>query len=96
MDIKTMPKRTAAELFAYLAENEGFESLESLGGSITVDETRALLREVAVFLHQASALEAANPAWAKNPHLSRKAKQLISCLSATEETALKKAFDIPE
>lgn len=96
MELKMMPKKTAAELLAFLAENETFESLErELSGSIEVGEVKALLREIAIQLHsQADAEEGVT--FSGNPHLTRKTKQLLSCLSSTEEKALSKAFGLPE
>lgn len=97
MDLKTMPKRAAAELMAFLAENESFSSVEEqLSGSMTINEVKALLREMAVHLQQLAANEDEAGALAKNPHLSRKSKQLLSVLSITEEKALIKAFDFSE
>ncbi|PIR20341.1 MAG: hypothetical protein COV45_06080 [Deltaproteobacteria bacterium CG11_big_fil_rev_8_21_14_0_20_47_16] len=97
MDLKTMPKRAAAELLAFLAENEAFESVkEQLDGSMTVNEVKALFREMSVQLQQLALAEDEAGALAKNPHLSRKSKQLLSVLSVTEEKALIKAFDFNE
>lgn len=91
-----MPKKTAAELLAFLAENESFDSLErELGGSVEVGEVKALLREISLQLHgQADTEETAT--FTGNPHLTRKAKQLLTCLSSTEEKALSKAFGLTE
>lgn len=96
MEIKSMPKKTAAELLAFLAENETFDSLErDLGGSVDCGEVKALFREMSLQLHlQADAEESAT--FTGNPHLTRKAKQLLSCLSSTEEKALSKAFGLAE
>lgn len=97
MELKTMPKRTAAELLAFLAENETFDSLErDLGNSIEVGEVKALFREVSLQLHQEANVEDQTETFAGNPHLTRKAKQLLSCLSDTEEKALSRAFGLSE
>ncbi len=96
MELKTMPKKTAAELLAFLAENETFDSLErELNGSVEVGDVKALFREMSLQLHsQADAEESVT--FTGNPHLTRKAKQLLSCLSPTEEKALSKAFGLSE
>jgi hypothetical protein len=96
MELKTMPKKTAAELLAFLAENETFDSLErELNGSVDCGEVKALFREMSLQLHsQADAEESAT--FSGNPHLTRRAKQLLTCLSPTEEKALSKAFGLVE
>lgn len=97
MELKSMPKKTAAELLAFLAENEVFESLDrELGGSVTCAEVKALFREMAVQLHHQADAEDQSETFSGNPHLTRKAKQLLSCLSSTEEKALSKAFGLSE
>ncbi len=96
MELKTMPKKAAAELLAFLAENENFESLErELDGSMEVGEVKALLREMSLQMHQEADAEESKT-FTGNPHLTRKSKQLLSCLSPTEEKALSKAFGLPE
>lgn len=97
MELKTMPKKTAAELLAFLAENEAFASIESvLGDALSANDAKALLREMSTQLHIEANAEAESPELSKNPHLSRKAKQLVSCLSALEEKALSKAFGLTD
>lgn len=97
MELKTMPKKAAAELLAFLAEHETFDSLgRELGDSVTGDEVKALFREMAMQLHQQGDAEDPSETFAGNPHLTRKAKQLLSCLSPTEEKALSKAFGLSE
>lgn len=97
MELKSMPKIAAAELLAFLAENEVFESLDrELSGSVTSAEVKALFRELAVQLHQQAVAEDQSDTFSGNPHLTRKAKQLLSCLSPTEEKALSKAFGLAE
>lgn len=96
MEIKTMPKKTAAELLAFLAENETFDSLErDLNGSVECGDVKALFREMAIQLHQEAGAEE-TATFSGNPHLTRKAKQLLTCLSPTEEKALSKAFGLVE
>lgn len=96
MELKTMPKKTAAELLSYLAEHELFESLnQNLHDSVAPEEVKALFREMAIQLHQqANAEDVAT--FTGNPHLTRKTKQLLSCLSSNEEKALSKAFGLSE
>lgn len=96
MELKSMPKKTAAELLAFLAENENFDSLaRELNDSFSVEEVKALFREMSLQMHQeADAEESAT--FSGNPHLTRKAKQLLTCLSSNEEKALSKAFGLPE
>lgn len=97
MELKSMPKKTAAELLAFLAENENFESLErELQGSVEVGEVKALFREMAMQLHAQADAEDQAETFTGNPHLTRKAKQLLSCLSDTEEKALSRAFGLSE
>lgn len=96
MELKSMPKKTAAELLAFLAENENFDSLErDLHGSVECGEVKALFREMSLQLHSQADAEETN-SFNGNPHLNRKAKQLVSCLSPTEEKALSKAFGLAE
>jgi hypothetical protein len=92
-----MPKIAAAELLAFLAENEIFESLErDLADSVSTNDVKALLRELSVQLHQQAVTEDQSETFSGNPHLTRKAKQVLSCLSSTEEKALSKAFGLSE
>lgn len=97
-NIKTMPKDTAAELLRYLAENEDFTSIEKIaGGDVSVDEVKALLRELSDTLAREAAAEYKASFDVKgNKILSKGAKSIISCLSPREEKALLTAFGLIE
>lgn len=96
MDLKTMPKETAAEVLQFLSENEEFRSVaETVGEDLAVEEVRALLRELAMELRRDAAV---SPRSAydvtKCRHLTGVAKQIISCLSPMEEKTMLSAFGL--
>lgn len=96
IDLKTMPKETAAELLFFLADNEDFSSVEKMGDSdITVEEVRAVLRELASALNREASAN-----WksfdVKGKGLSKEAKNVISSLSPREEQSLLTAFRLIE
>lgn len=96
--ISVMPKETLAELLLYLADNESFTSVtKNLGEGITVEETRAALRELARELSREAMASRGSVDEAKEAaHLSRKAKEIMSYLSPNEEKALLSAFGLAE
>lgn len=97
INIKTLPKDTAAELLKYLAEHEDFRSIEALGaGDVTSVEIKALLRELANQLAvEASEMRASYDVKSCGI-LSKKSKNIISCLSPREEKSLLSAFGLIE
>lgn len=97
INIKTLPKDTAAELLKYLADHEDFKSIENLGVSdVTSVEVKALLREMANQL-AVEAGETRTSYDVKNCGiLSKKSKNIISCLSPREEKSLISAFGLIE
>lgn len=96
MNITVMPKETLVELLHYLAENERFNSVsENLGGGVTVEEVRAVLRELAREVgREAAEARGDEGALKRNTHVSRKAREIISYLSPHEEKTLLSAFGL--
>lgn len=96
INISVMPKETLAELLIFLAENERFSSVsEKLAGGVTVEETRAALRELACGLvREAGGETGAHADLKKGAHLSRKAREIISYLSPHEEKTLLSTFGL--
>lgn len=97
MDIKTMPKETAAELLLFLAENDNFDSVkEMLGGDVTIEEVRAVFREVATQLQKEVFVSDKEETPLKNMRLTKEAKEIFTFLSPLEEKSLLGAFGVIE
>ena len=99
LKITTMPKETAVELLLFLAENERFNSVaDHLGDGMTVEEVRAVLRELAREVSRDLASEQGREIEdiRKSGHLTPKTKKIISYLSDTEERKLLSAFGLFE
>lgn len=96
--IKTMPKEVLGELLTFLADNEPFTSVEKqLDGCMTVAEMRAVLRELAIEIKREAASENIGASdIVKDAGVSRKTKEVISCLSNYEEKKLLSAFGFTE
>ena len=97
MKISVMPKQTAAELLLFLAENEEFSAISKLlQEGITVEEARALLRELSAELLREAVQELNGKKYdvKKDSHLSPKTKNIISYLSPHEEKKLLEAFGL--
>ena len=96
--INTMPKEAMCELLEFLADNETFSAVgASLKGSVSVEEVREGLRELAFALRREAAKECEN--WEgldKSVKVSRKAREVLSCLSSYEEKKLLSAFGFTE
>lgn len=99
LKINSMPKETLVELLHFLAENERFSSVsEKLEGSVSVDEVRTVLRELArevsriAITEQDKELADAK----KSVHLSAKTKKIISYLSSQEERKLLTTFGLAD
>ncbi len=97
-NIKTMPKDTAAELLRYISEHEDFSSIEKIaGGDITVEEVRAVLRELSDEIgREAQAEYKASFDVKGSKTLTKSSKNIISCLSPREEKSLLTAFGLLE
>lgn len=95
-NIKIMPKDTLAELLRYLAEHEDFSSVETLAvGDITPTFVKAALRELADELCIEAAREGRSSYDVKGcKNLSKEAKNVISCLSPSEEKRLLTRFGL--
>jgi len=99
MKITSMPKQTAAELLLFLAEHEEFSSVyQLLGDGVTVEEVRALFRELSSELLRSVAQELKSKKYdiKKDSHLSPQTKNIISYLSPHEEKTLLEAFGLVE
>src|SRR3989338_6542094 len=97
MNIQKMPKETLAELLLFLAENEEFSSVPKLlDEGVTIEEVRAVFRELASVLRQESAAESTKQMYdaKKDARLSKEAKTIISYLSPGEEKTLLTAFGL--
>ncbi|MFH0800145.1 MAG: hypothetical protein V2A66_08215 [Pseudomonadota bacterium] len=95
INISAMPKETLVELLHYIAENERFNSVsENLAGGVSVEEVRAVLRELARELAREAAAQSADVDVKKNSHISRKTREIISYLSPHEEKTLLTAFGL--
>lgn len=97
LKITAMPKETLAELLLYLSENERFSSVsDNLAGGFTVEEVRAVMRELAREVAGEAAAEQGREIddVRKNGHLAPKTKKLISYLSDHEEKKLFSAFGL--
>ncbi len=92
MKTTTMPNQTAAELLFFLADQEHFNVVrEQLGRSVTVVQTRALLRE----LGRAVAADA-DETEGMHDELSSKAREVLAALSTNEGRDLLGAFGLSE
>lgn len=91
-----MPKDTAAELLRYLSEHEDFKCVESIaGGDVSVEEVKAVLRELSDELSREALAEYKTAFDVKGSKtLSKDAKNIISCLSPREEKSLLSAFGL--
>ncbi len=98
LNITTMPKAVLGELIAYLADHATFRSIEnSFAGEITVQEVRAAFRELAIELKREAASESACvEELICTKTMSKKAKEVLSCLSTYEEKKLLSAFSLIE
>ena len=98
LTIKTMPKDALGELVAFIAESEPLTTVrEQLAGGMTVEEVRAALRELAVEIKKESVAEYARPEdLLKDRSLTKKSRDIFSCLSSYEEKKLLKAFGLIE
>lgn len=95
--IASLPKETVAELIRYLAEHESFASVsKGLEGGFTVQQVRALLREVADGLSQEAEEEQKSLVHElrRDEDLSSRAKEVMSTLSPREERRLLAAFGL--
>ena len=94
--IKKMPKEALAELIGFIADHEPFCSVETkLDGAMKVNEVRDALRELAFELKREAASELDGSSDA-NKVVSKKTKDILSCLSTYEEKRLLKAFGFEE
>lgn len=97
MDLKTMPKETAAELLLFLAENENFDSVrELLGEDLNVEEVRAVFRELATQIQKEVFVAEKEEEPLKNIRLTKEAKEIFTYLSPLEERSLLGAFGMIE
>lgn len=95
--INTMPKEAMAELLEFLADNESFRSVEKLlDGTMTVEEVRGGLRDVALALRRDAVADSEGMGLDKTVKISRKTKEVLSCLSSLEEKKLLGAFGFTE
>ncbi|MBI2346661.1 MAG: hypothetical protein HYV03_07270, partial [Deltaproteobacteria bacterium] len=94
MELRSMPKETAAEVLQFLAEHEEFRAVaEAVGEDLAVDEVRVLLKELAFELRrQAATSPRAGVDVSNSSYLSNPATQIIPCLSPMEERTLLAAF----
>ena len=92
----TMPKKTLAELLLFISENETFSSVEKkLGGSVSVQEVRFALRELAVEIAKEADSACENVDAARDAtELSDATKKILSILSPHEEKTLFDAFGL--
>lgn len=97
LTLKTMPLETAAEVLQFLAERDEFESIrKAVGPALTVEEVRAMLRELSMELRKMAA--AARPAFdpTQIKGLSGRTKKILSCLSPGEERTLFSTFGLTD
>jgi hypothetical protein len=91
----TMPKGTVAELLRYIAEHEGFSSVtRDLAGGFTVQEVRAVFRELANELSREAAEECATEfhTAAHGMGVSSQAQDIVASLPAEEQQKLLATF----
>ena len=86
--LKTLPNDVAVELLLYLAENEKFPSVKELSPGVTVDETKTLLREIALSISRED-LSTVN---FDNTALASGARKVIAKLNKDEQDVLFQAF----
>lgn len=93
-----MPKDALAELVAFIADNESFHSIDThLQGTMKVAEVRGVLRDLSLQLRRDAASEACATAdIRKDRSVKRKTKDVLSCLSSSEEKRLLKACGFEE
>ena len=85
---------TVAELLAYLAENESFDSLRAVK-NVTTDELRELLQDMASQLREkAKDTPIMRKSQLQKKDLAYKTHQVISKLTPQEEEILFKTFKI--
>ncbi len=98
INIKTLPKDTAAELLRYISEHEDFNSVDELAArDLTVQELKALLREIANQLEREALAEATDKYDVKGCKvLTKSSKGVIGCLSPSEEKKLLVKFGLIE
>lgn len=95
--MQTLPKEMLANLLLFLAEHETFPAVqEQLGETMTVEEVKVALRELAGSLKKEAAGESETTSLAKESRLTKEAKELITFLSPGEERSLLKAFGFIE
>ena len=91
MKLTSLPKKTAGELFIFMAEQESFEStLAKLRGEVTEIEIRSLLREVGMHLMRGVETDQA----LNSKSLGKRSKEVLSCLSPMEEEKVLSAFGL--
>ncbi len=94
-NLKTIPKDAAAEHLRYIAEHEEFDSVEELScAGVTPKMVKDLLGELAVYLEQQAASEHQRYDVKGCQTLSKKSKDVISCLSSREEQSLLSIFGL--
>ncbi|HPW46076.1 MAG TPA: hypothetical protein PKU96_06910 [bacterium] len=93
--ITALPKETLVELLLFLAENESFPCVErDLKGSISVDDAKQAVRELAMALarEEQGERDTSVSSMLKEAGLTPKARKIVSALSSREERALLDAF----
>lgn len=98
LNITTMPKEVLGELIAYLGDHESFCSAQTqFAGDLTVEEIRAALRELAIEIRREAAAETTNAEdFFCRKTISKKSKEVLSCLSTYEEKKLLMAFGLTD
>lgn len=98
MKLKTFPKEVACELLVYMAEKEDFSAVcESLGGEVSGNEVKALLREIAAQMQNELKVELGESYDVRKcKYLTDSSKEILSYLSPHEEKKLLKAFGLLE
>ena len=96
IELTTMPMEAAAEVLLFLAEREDFTAIQSvLAGELTLEEVRAMLRELAMQLRKVSAATPV-PMGEGGKLLNKRVHKLMTCLSPHEEKTLLRAFGLIE
>lgn len=90
LNLKTLPNDVAVELLLYLAENENFSSVQELAPGVSVDETKNLLREIALSISRADVVASSFDSTA----LSSGTRKVISKLNKDEREVLFQAFTV--
>lgn len=98
MDLKSMPLDAAAEVIHFLSEHGDFDRLiATVGEDLSASDVRSMLRELAIEMRRiVAATTPASSGIDKHPHVSRRAKKMITSLSSREEKTLLTAFGILE